>query len=100
MVKRSSKYPVHMGGIVEKIIRSAGLTRKYYGWMVVNRWPEIAGEINAQRSIAKRYEDGILFVSVPDASWRNDLTMQHDSFLEKIHEMPFGKVIEKIRFIG
>ena len=63
-------------------------------------WPEVVGETIARISKAVRFEEGILFVSVPDSAWRQELAMQTESTLGKIQSMPHGHVVKKIRLIG
>ncbi|MFZ5980060.1 MAG: DUF721 domain-containing protein [Candidatus Zixiibacteriota bacterium] len=96
---QSFKYPVIISGVVESVIKSLGLTHKYNGWLTVNRWPEIVGEHIARISRAVRFEDGILYVAVPDASWRQNLAMEIDNILEKIRQYPYGRVVKQIRLV-
>ena len=89
-----------VSSIVEKMIRSFGISRSYYGWKAVMLWPEVVGETIARIAKAVRFEDGILYVSVPDAVWRQELTMQIESILSKIQSMPHGHVVKKIHLYG
>ena len=91
--------PKPISGVIESIMGSLGLLKRYHGWLVVNRWPEIVGEHVARRSQAVRYEDGILFVAVPDASWRQELAMQTENILREIRNLPYGRAVEQVRLI-
>jgi predicted nucleic acid-binding Zn ribbon protein len=82
------------------VIGSLGLGKSYNGWLVVTRWPEIVGEQVAKRARAVRFDDGVLFVVVEDAAWRQNLSMQTEDFLAAIHQYPFGNVVRQIRLIG
>ena len=82
------------------MIGSLGLSKSYNGWLVVTRWPEIVGEQIAKRSKAVRYDDGVLFVIVEDAAWRQNLSMEMDNIMAAIRSYPFGKVIKHVRLIG
>jgi len=78
-------------------MRSLGLKKSFDGWQVVTSWPEIVGEDVSRRAAAIRYEDGVLYVAVPDDSWRQQLSMQTEMILQKIHSYPFGRAVESIR---
>jgi len=86
-----------ISGVVGKVIRSLGMSRNYDGWIVVSRWPEIVGPVIAEQAHARRYADGVLIVSVPDDSWRQELAMQTEEIMRKIQALPFGRSVKKIR---
>jgi len=88
-----------MRGIVDRLIASLGLQRNYYGWLVVSQWAEIVGEHYARRSRAFRFDDGILYVAVEDASWRQMLALDSEKVLEIIHGYPHGRVVKELRLV-
>jgi len=90
---------VPLGNILEKLVRSLGLSGSYNGWLVVTRWAEIAGPHIARQAPAIRYEDGTLFIEAVDASWRQTLSLQEDDLLKKIHSYPFGAAVRRLRFV-
>ena len=92
-----SRQPQPISGVVGKVIRSLGLSRDYHGWIVVSRWPEIVGPAIAEQARARRYADGVLVVSVPDDSWRQEVAMKTEAILHKIQALPFGRSVKKIR---
>ena len=94
-----SNRPIIMSGIVERIIASLGLKRDYYGWQIVSRWPEIVGEHYARKSRALRFDQGVLFVAVSDASWRQQLAMDSEKILRLIHGCPHGDVVKQLRLV-
>ncbi len=96
---RPRNAPKPIAGVVENLIASLGLTRRYHGWMTVQHWPEIVGEQVAKVARAIRFEDGILYVAVPGDAWRQELAMQIDSILDGIHARPYGRVVTQIRLV-
>lgn len=90
--------PKRLGSVLDGLLSRMGLASTLAGWRVVNAWPEIVGERVAAVTRPVRYEDNTLVVAVPDAGWRQELHLQTDLILEKIHELPGGKVVKKIRF--
>ncbi len=89
--------PQLLSPVIDSVISSLGLKKRYSGWQIVNHWPDIVGQKIAEAAQARRYEDGILFVKVKNAAWRQELSMQTDSLLEAIHQSPHGKSIKQIR---
>ena len=91
--------PQPISGIIGKIMSSFGISKTYYGWMVVEKWAEIVGKELAQRSKALRFEDGVIFVAVKDDTWRQEISMKSDEILSQIHSYPFGRSIKQIRLL-
>ena len=91
--------PKSIGGIVDKIVSSLGISRNYYGWTFVSDWPDIVGEKIARAAKAVRFEDGDLVVAVEDDAWRQELSMERENILSKIHGLPRGRVIKSIRLV-
>jgi predicted nucleic acid-binding Zn ribbon protein len=89
--------PQILSPVIDSVIGNLGLKKRYGGWQIVNQWPEIVGSKIAEAAQAQRYEDGILFVKVKNAAWRQELSMQTDSLLEAIHKSPHGKFVKQIR---
>lgn len=97
--KSDRRYPRKLGGVIDRVIRSIGLSVPYGGWQIVHRWPEIVGENIAQAAQAVRFSDGILYVAVQEDSWRQELAMQRDAILKNIRNHPYGKTVRDIRLI-
>ena len=95
--KRSTKAPQPISGQIEKVLGKLGLRQSFRGWQVVTHWPEIVGEQIAAKSQAVRFSEGVLYVAVEDAAWRQELAMQVDGILKIIHERPFGRAVTQIR---
>ncbi len=89
--------PQTLSPVIDSVIGNLGLKKRYNGWQIVNQWPSIVGEKIAEATQAHRYEDGVLFIKVKNAAWRQELSMQTDSILEAIHKSPHGKFVKQIR---
>ncbi|HUV30779.1 MAG TPA: DUF721 domain-containing protein [Acidobacteriota bacterium] len=96
---RKAKGPQAISGLVDKVMGSLGLSQTYNGWQVVTRWPEIVGEQIAARAQAVRYSEGILYVAVKDAVWRQELAMQIGEILQTIRKYPFGRAVKQVRLV-
>ncbi|SYZ74578.1 hypothetical protein TRIP_C90206 [Candidatus Zixiibacteriota bacterium] len=89
-----------LGSLLDRILAGMGLSHNLGGWRAVVQWPDIVGERLAKISRAIRFADDTLLVSVPDAVWRQQLAMEVDAILEKIHARPGGKAVRKIHFVS
>lgn len=96
---KARKAPKSIGGVIEKVVRSLGISKSYHGWLVVSEWPEIVGEQIARVAKAFHFDDGTIFIAVPDAVWRQNLAMETDEILRKIRSYPFGRVVKQLRFV-
>lgn len=95
----SSRRPKQFSGILGRVIASLGLSNNYDGWQVVTHFAEIVGSPIADKATAVGYEDGCLFVAVPDAVWRQEIAMRHDELLKKVHNLPYGRAVRQIRLV-
>lgn len=97
---RSRSGPVEISSIIGSVVSTIGIRSTYEGERVVDAWPEIVGADIAQRAIADRVVDGVLMVCVEKDVWRQQLQMQREEILRKIHRLPFGRSIKDIRLVG
>lgn len=94
------KSATRLGPLLDNILGRMGLGYTLGGWKIVAAWPEIVGDKIADVSKALRYENDTLLVSVPDAAWRQELLLNNDVILEKIHTVPGGRAVKRIHFVS
>jgi predicted nucleic acid-binding Zn ribbon protein len=92
--------PSNISSVVPSVLASLGIKKSCDGWRIVELWPEIVGGDIADQATAVRFSDGILYVLVPRDVWRQELHLQRDLILQKIHSLPFGKAVKEIRLLG
>lgn len=92
--------PTAITGLVDKVVASTGRATEINGWRVVDAWPEIVGEAIAARSNAVGFAEGVLYVEVEDAAWRQELSMKLGSLLKAIHRYSFGRAVTMVRLTG
>ena len=96
---KAHKAPKPIGGVIEKVVKSLGISKSYHGWLVVSKWSDIVGDQIARVAKAVRFDDGTLYVAVPDAAWRQNLAMETEVILHKIRSYPFGRSVHQLRFV-
>lgn len=89
-----------IGPVMDRILAGFGLLHNLSGWRIVTGWPEIVGVKIAEVSKAVRFSGDTVLVSVPNDGWRQQLSMEVDEILKKIHALPGGKVVKRIHFIS
>ena len=96
----SRKAAARLGPLLDSILSRMGLGYTLSGWKIVDAWPVIVGDKIAKVSKAIRYENDTLLVSVPDASWRQELLLEVERILEEVHSVPGGQAVKRIHFVS
>jgi predicted nucleic acid-binding Zn ribbon protein len=89
-----------LGSVIDSVIDSVGLTQRYNGSQVIERWIEIVGDQIAARAKAVKFDNGTLYVVVEDSSWRQNLSMELEQILAQIRKYPFGQAVKEIRLLA
>jgi predicted nucleic acid-binding Zn ribbon protein len=97
MIKRSNN-PEPIGKILTKNLRNLGLERRLKEENVVLNWSRLVGERIASKANPLKVKDSILFVSVENASWRNELFFMKRKIIEELNRSVKGNVIRDIVF--
>lgn len=95
--RRSS--PQDINSILDSALGRRRLDKKLAEYAAFPHWPEIVGAETAAIARPEKIIGGkVLVVRVIDAVWAQELSLQKDSLLERIHAFEDGAVIEEIRF--
>ena len=97
MIRRSNN-PEQIGKILIKNFRNLGIERRLKEESIVLNWGRLVGEHIASKAIPLRVRDSILFVSVENASWRNELFFMKRKIIEELNRSVKGNVIRDIVF--
>jgi len=68
------KTPQAIGSIIEAMLSERGYLNPCKEYDVVRRWPDLVGEKLAKVSECSRVENGVLYVRVASASWRQEIS--------------------------
>jgi predicted nucleic acid-binding Zn ribbon protein len=97
MIRRSNN-PEQIGRILTKNLRNLGIDRRLKEESIVLNWNRLVGERIASKANPLRVRDSILFVSVENASWRNELFFMKRKIIEELNRSVKGNVIRDIVF--
>ena len=99
MIKRSS-YPEQIGKILTKSLRNLRIDRRIKEQSIVLNWKQVVGERIASQANPVKVRDSILFVSVENASWRNELFFMKRKIMEQLNQSVKDNVIKDIVFVN
>ena len=97
MIRRSNN-PEPIGKILTKNLKNLGLDRRLKEESIVLNWNRLVGERIASKANPLKVKDSILFVSVENASWRNELFFMKRKIIEELNRSVKGNVIRDIVF--
>jgi len=80
--------------IVARIIGKKALLE----YEAFREWNTVVGGLVAQNSVPKKVEKGVLYVSVKNSTWRQELSMQKTQILTKFKDRFGPGIITDIRF--
>jgi len=95
---REKSTPHEINQLVWNVLRSRGYEKAVREQMVVQSWSEIVGDRIAREAKAVGVENGAVFVHVPNAAWRNELTFLKADLLKKIRDFIGKPVVQDIIF--
>ena len=90
--------PQPISRALQELLQHLGIAGRLRQYAVLMSWESIVGEQIARVSVARKIENGILFVDVKTASWRQELVMRKPEIMEKIHRTTGKKILKDIRF--
>jgi hypothetical protein len=90
--------PETIGSIVNAVLLERGFLAPVREWGVVNDWAKIVGNKLASVTECDRVENGVLFVRVVSAPWRQELSYVKHKILESIRQQTPCTTITDIVF--
>ncbi|MFO7761822.1 MAG: DUF721 domain-containing protein [Desulfobia sp.] len=92
------KKPRSLGSLLDDIISRRKWTNKFDLHKVFGFWPEVVGRDVARWAVPSIIRGRILWISVVDSVWMQQLYMQKMLLLEKINERLSGSGFTDLRF--
>lgn len=95
-MKRKSEEKV--GSLLELFVRQNGLEEGLAEYRLVKAWSELLPPLIVKKTSDLKVHDRTLFVKLGSSVVRSELSMMHDSLLEKLNEAAGMEVIDQIVF--
>ena len=73
-------------GALREALKEYGMERKVREHELLVRWSELAGAAIANHATPTRFRDGVLYLRVPDAAWRQELSLRRAELRKKLNE--------------
>jgi predicted nucleic acid-binding Zn ribbon protein len=95
----ATKRPVkHLGDVLTTLLADKGLLSTARETDVMNRWFDIVGERIAKESQCTEVREGVLYVRVKAAAWRQEISFYKADILSQIREKSRCTTITDIVF--
>ncbi|MFP4162745.1 MAG: DUF721 domain-containing protein [Chitinispirillaceae bacterium] len=82
---KRSQPPSKVGAVLQSILQERGYSTICKEYEVVAKWKEIVGERVGAVTECSRTENGILYVKVKSAPWRQELAYLKGDLIKSIH---------------
>jgi hypothetical protein len=86
--------------ILAPALAAAGLDATAETWRIGEVWPEALGERIGSRAVPLRLTGGELLVSVPDAVWRQELSLLAPEIVARLNAKLGEPIVQRLRLIG
>ncbi len=93
-----SKAPKSAREAIDSLVRRLGIGETLRRYDVLTSWEAIVGEQIAKVARPERVDNGILYVAVASAPWRQELSMRKAEIIGKIRVAVGKDVVRDIRF--
>ena len=90
--------PEKAGNILDRLTSRMGIAARLDKEKAVVLWGEVVGQGIARRSKATAVRDNILFVTVQNSMWLQELALLKEGIIAKINSLVGKQVIEDIVF--
>lgn len=84
--------------VLQGNLRALGLETPLLQRRLIGKWPEVAGEFVARRTLSISVENQTLVVRLSSPAIRSDLYMRRQSLVERLNASVGSQVIADIRF--
>jgi predicted nucleic acid-binding Zn ribbon protein len=86
-----------IGTALRVALERRGIDRSIREQQMLQRWSDIVGDAVARQATPRRLYNGVLWLNVPDATWRMELHSMRRELLEKINAAVGEELIREIR---
>lgn len=98
MIARKQVMPEPVGIILDQVLSERGYLTVCREYGIVRKWPAIAPEKLAAVSTCERIDQGILYVRVSSAAWRQEAVYLKEKILHRIQHEEGCPTIKDIVF--
>jgi predicted nucleic acid-binding Zn ribbon protein len=90
--------PDKLNSIMDALYKQLHFDRVSEEYLIIKMWKEIAGAYIAKASQVEKIYQGILYVKVKNAAWRNELMFKKENIIEKMNQQLGKDAVKDIIF--
>jgi predicted nucleic acid-binding Zn ribbon protein len=94
----SSKPMQDISAILDDYVSESELGKKLKKFSIFNHWEHIVGKEISRKTKPQKLFKKILYISVSDPGWANELSMMSEKLIEKINSYIGEEIISQLRF--
>ena len=95
---RRLSYPEGIDKVLDRTLKGLKIDRRIKEEIVLLNWNKVVGDRIASYATPLRVRDSLLFVSVENASWRNELVFLKGKIIKELNQSVKANVIKDIVF--
>jgi len=95
---RRLSYPEGIDKVLDRTLKGLKIDRRIKEETVLLKWNKVVGDRIASYATPLRVRDSLLFVSVENASWRNELVFLKGKIIKELNQSVKANVIKDIVF--
>jgi hypothetical protein len=78
--------PKHIGRVLEEVLAESGYLTVCREYGIQHKWADIVGKEFSRHSSCERIENGIVYVKISTAPWRQEAAYLKENILNRIHK--------------
>jgi predicted nucleic acid-binding Zn ribbon protein len=87
-----------LGSFLPRVLDKIGITERLAQQKAVILWKSAVGPDIRKQTVANRIQENILYVSVSNPVWMNELVYLKSSIIKKLNELIGEEVVKDIKF--
>lgn len=95
---RKQREPQKMKGLLESVLSQRGYLSACWEAEITTKWNQVVGERLAKVAECKGVENGVLYIRVPSAAWRQELSFMEKHIIESIKKNTRCTSVKRIVF--
>ena len=85
--------------LIYELIKHLPSGKKILGGIIVAEWDEIVGKPMCEHAKAEKVRNGILYISVSNSAWRNEIYFQKDFIVAKANDYVKESIVKDVKFL-
>jgi len=88
----------NIGSIIDSVVARMDINTKLKISGIFNHWEEIVGKEIAKRSRPDKLVHKILYISVSNSTWANELSLMSEKLIKNINSFADEEIVGSLRF--